>query len=93
MQRLGLELQGVQVEMSGKDPIVLLRLPGGGGLLSYCKEKESEQLYVHTLNTESGFIRKVDALRLDPEMLEDEAAAACAKVLPFLLDSEKRPRR
>ena len=79
--------------MEGKDPIVLLRFPGGGGLLSYCKRKGGcERLFVHTLNTESGLIRKVDALRLDPSLLEDVAAQACAKVLPFLLDSEKRLR-
>eukprot|EP00434_Breviolum_minutum_P019084 symbB.v1.2.016824.t1/scaffold1293.1/size126329/12 len=55
-------------------------------------------IYVHTLNTESGLIRKVDALGLrnwqcmleaEPTMPCAEACSACVAVLPFLLDAEK----
>lgn len=83
------------LDVPNKDRISMIRLPGGGGLLSYCKEGS---VYVHTFNTESGLIRKVDALGLtnwrcilDPEPAGScaEACSACVAVLPFLLDAEK----
>lgn len=86
------------LDVPNKDRISMIRLPGGGGLLSYCKEGS---VYVHTFNTESGLIRKVDALGLtnwrcilDPEPAGScaEACSACVAVLPFLLDAEKHWR-
>ena len=50
---------------------------------------------MHTFNTESGLIRKVDALGLSWQRLLGEteaggaAGSACVAVLPFLLDREK----
>jgi hypothetical protein len=42
------------------DAVVLVRLRGGGGLISYCKG--SGDRFVHTFNTESGLCRKVLAI-------------------------------
>ncbi|CAK9099158.1 Uncharacterized protein SCF082_LOCUS46446 [Durusdinium trenchii] len=97
LERLSLASPGVPLtlELAHKDPIVMHRLPGGGGLLSYCKANAT---FVHTLNTESGLIRKVDALGVgnwgrllesEPATYAAEACRACVAVLPFLLDSEK----
>eukprot|EP00040_Diaphanoeca_grandis_P022912 m.123920 g.123920 ORF g.123920 m.123920 type:complete len:238 (-) comp29025_c0_seq1:350-1063(-) len=45
--------------VSGKDDVEVVRLVGGGGLLSYCKP---DGTYVHTFNTESGLCRKIIAI-------------------------------
>ncbi|CAE8590116.1 unnamed protein product [Polarella glacialis] len=94
----------VNISLPGKDPIQIFRLPGGGGLLTYCKP---DGTFVHTLNTESGLARKVDALGISvDELLRSEVSAgmaaeaaataataaalrACVEVLPYLVDSEK----
>ena len=55
-----------RLEIPGKDPIDVARLPGGGGLLTYAK---SGGRYVHTLNTESGLVRKCEALAIAPATL------------------------
>ncbi|CAJ1343819.1 unnamed protein product [Effrenium voratum] len=97
LRKLGLDqLEPLMLRLPGKDPILMVRLVGGGGLLSYLK---GGSLFVHTFNTESGLIRKVDALQwpdselrrlLEPESRScAEAFRGCLAVLPFLLDSEK----
>lgn len=43
-----------------KDPIELVQLPGGAGLLCY---RRADGAYVHTLNTRSGLLRKLAQLR------------------------------
>lgn len=53
--------------MPGKDDITVARFPGGGGLLTYAKTEAAAAgakpmgatVFVHTLNTESGLLRKV----------------------------------
>merc|ERR1719215_2130509 len=40
-----------EVQCTGKDPMRLQRLIGGGGLLTYCRR---DGVFIHTLNTESG---------------------------------------
>ncbi|CAK0857164.1 unnamed protein product [Prorocentrum cordatum] len=82
--------------LPGKDPMALFRLPGGGGLLTYCRP---EGFFVHTLNTESGLARKVDALGLGADahgLIGEEVPwseraplRAVVAVLPFLADREK----
>ena len=87
---------------------MLHRFPGGGGLLTYCKERlkkavthltlavghdcQDGGIFVHTLNTESGLIRKVDALRLcshAPALLGMEPVAAKAAWKQILQSSSK----
>jgi hypothetical protein len=105
----------VLVRCSGKDPIAVARLPGGGALLTYLKEERVggragpavegdpgggvtmlAPLFVHTLNTESGLLRKADALQLPVEVIfasapaqHASAAAATLAILGFLVDKEK----
>mmetsp|Transcript_35114 Transcript_35114/g.107996 ORF Transcript_35114/g.107996 Transcript_35114/m.107996 type:complete len:184 (+) Transcript_35114:118-669(+) len=98
LARCGLDTEGLapcEVRCEGKDPILLQRLVGGGGLLTYCRPGG---LFVHTLNTESGLARKLEALGLPAEgcFLGQEcswavkaALCSCVAVLPFLLDREK----
>ncbi len=47
--------------VDGKDAICAAHFEGGGGLITYCK---NDGIFVHTLNTESGFLRKMSALGL-----------------------------
>jgi hypothetical protein len=47
--------------IEGKDLIAISHFDGGGGLLTYLK---SDGRFVHTLNTESGLLRKMKALGL-----------------------------
>jgi hypothetical protein len=64
----------LNVNISSKDPMVLVRFEDGGGMLSYLKkpkpanktgqgqDKDQEialPCVVHTLNTESGLCRKM----------------------------------
>mmetsp|Transcript_83103 Transcript_83103/g.230748 ORF Transcript_83103/g.230748 Transcript_83103/m.230748 type:complete len:182 (-) Transcript_83103:91-636(-) len=96
--RCGLEVDGLspcKVHCNGKDPITVRRLAGGGGLLTYCKPGG---LFVHTLNTESGLARKLEALSVPVEgvLVEAEhswaeriALRSCVAVLRFLMDREK----
>ena len=47
------------------DKIFLVFFRNGGGLMSYEKVTEDdEKLYVHTLNTPSGMLRKLSAMRV-----------------------------
>ena len=77
-------------DIAGKDPILLARLPGGGGLLSYAKA----EAFVHTLNTESGLLRKVEALKMPLDALafasaRDRQNCACVlAVISFLDDRD-----
>eukprot|EP00747_Dinoflagellata_sp_TGD_P216595 gnl/TRDRNA2_/TRDRNA2_89118_c0_seq1.p1 gnl/TRDRNA2_/TRDRNA2_89118_c0~~gnl/TRDRNA2_/TRDRNA2_89118_c0_seq1.p1 ORF type:complete len:191 (+),score=27.71 gnl/TRDRNA2_/TRDRNA2_89118_c0_seq1:38-610(+) len=89
------DLVQLEVCLAGKDPIVLQRFPGGGGLLTYCKP---DGMFIHTLNTESGMARKIDALglALDSRIIdasapwvERAALTSCVAILPFLEDKEK----
>jgi hypothetical protein len=45
----------------GRDAVDVIRLRGGGGLLTYAKS--DSDAFIHTLNTESGLCRKLLALR------------------------------
>ena len=60
----------------GKDSIDVARLPGGGAIITYVKQEHHSRssdaasgsapatVFVHTLNTESGLLRKAEALDL-----------------------------
>ena len=80
-----------------RDPIEVVRFADGGGLLTYVKREEEATVYVHTLNTESGLIRKFDALGLDYQQMVPRDAyaergvvfASLFRILTFLLDAEK----
>ena len=54
-----------------EDPVVVARLAQGGGLISY---RRGDGDYIHTLNTEEGFRRKLDQLgiRFRPTAEGDE---------------------
>ena len=52
------KLDEFQVD-AAEDPVVVARLAQGGGLISY---RRGDGGYVHTLNTEEGFRRKLDQL-------------------------------
>lgn len=74
------ELKHFKVD-SNKDEICVAMFHDGGGIITYlkltsCREesdlKEKNQLqyqYIHTLNTESGFQRKIKALNIDISLL------------------------
>eukprot|EP00471_Norrisiella_sphaerica_P007210 CAMPEP_0184478588 /NCGR_PEP_ID=MMETSP0113_2-20130426/577_1 /TAXON_ID=91329 /ORGANISM="Norrisiella sphaerica, Strain BC52" /LENGTH=185 /DNA_ID=CAMNT_0026856437 /DNA_START=97 /DNA_END=654 /DNA_ORIENTATION=+ len=55
----------LKVRKDGKDPMDIIFFPGGGGIITYCRFKKDGEasiavpLYIHTLNTESGLIRKI----------------------------------
>jgi hypothetical protein len=51
------EVQSFQVP-AARDPVLVVAIDGGG-LVSYARE---DGTYVHTLNTEAGFQRKLDQL-------------------------------
>ena len=78
----------------GKDLITVHRVHGGGGLLTYHKQ---DGIHVHTLNTESGLARKLDALGVavglvlcrDDSWGDCSALCCCVAILPFLVDREK----
>jgi hypothetical protein len=57
IQTVSVEVFPNQIEK--KDRVFLVPFPDGGGLLSYLKQ---DGTYVHTLNTPSGFERKLTAL-------------------------------
>ena len=56
---------------AAEDPVVVARLAQGGGLISY---RRPDSTYIHTLNTEEGFRRKLDQLgiRFEPTAEGDE---------------------
>ena len=50
-------------DLPGEDAADAVRFQGGGGLLTYIKSSgDGTHVHVHTLNTESGFCRKLIAL-------------------------------
>ena len=61
-----------------------MRLAGGGGLLTYAR---ADGTFVHTLNTESGLLRKVAALRVTPDV--PQRARCVLGVLAFLDDCDQ----
>ena len=69
---------------STSDAIHAVRFAGGGGLLTYAR---SDGKFVHTLNTESGLLRKIAALRVTPEV--PQRARCVLGVLAFLDDREQ----
>jgi len=93
----------VEFGIDSKDHITLCRFRDGGGLLTYTKPNVpdgpptefSRNLFVHTLNTESGLIRKVDALKIEPSVLlvgscgSSTRFVLIVRVLSFLVDKEK----
>ena len=49
----------------GKDNVTVCRfVDSGGGIITFVKDKNNVFTYVHTLNTESGFIRKLLGLKI-----------------------------
>jgi hypothetical protein len=59
-----LEIAGIEAAeehyrpAAGRDPVVVVRLVGGGGLISY----QHADGFVHTLNTPEGLRRKLTSL-------------------------------
>jgi len=76
----------------GKDDVVVCRFHGGGGLMTYIKAADPRAVYfIHTLNTESGLLRKIDAtgIPLTVNALSSPHFPAILHLLPFLSDAEK----
>jgi hypothetical protein len=48
------------------DPVLIVRIKNGG-IISY---KKQNQTYVHTLNTDEGFIKKIKILNIDPALIK-----------------------
>ena len=69
---------------STNDAIHAVRFAGGGGLLTYAR---SDGTFVHTLNTESGLLRKIAALRVTPEV--PQRARCVLGVLAYLNDRDQ----
>ena len=69
---------------STSDAIHAVRFAGGGGLLTYAR---ADGAFVHTLNTESGLLRKIAALRVTPDL--PQRARCVLGVLAFLDDREQ----
>ena len=67
-----------------KDAIHAVRFAGGGGLLTYAR---ADGAFVHTLNTESGLLRKIAALRVTPDL--PQRARCVLGVLAYLNDREQ----
>ncbi len=70
--RVGLvpkDLLGPEVEVktfhvpTARDTVMVASLAGGGGLISY---RRTDGSYLHTLNTEEGFERKLMDLGIEP---------------------------
>lgn len=64
----------------------------GGSESKESVESDNTPIFVHTLNTESGLIRKVDAMLLDfdaGDRAANECWAVIRNILSFLHDSEK----
>jgi hypothetical protein len=98
-----------EFNIDGKDPITVCRFRGGGGLMTYTKVKQPgggkgeglwasgpSILFVHTLNTESGLIRKIDALPgIEPSDVHFRSKHAASRfilirtILTFLEDQDK----
>lgn len=51
---------------AARDTVLVVVLDGGGGLISY---RHADGSYVHTLNTQEGFARKLKQLGI--EVVED----------------------
>jgi hypothetical protein len=88
----GAPLRPLALSLPGKDDIVVTRFPGGGGLMSYIKQQHGEDIvYVHTLNTESGLIRKLLALDVSvyPPVTEAPHYYPVYKILSYLNDAER----
>lgn len=54
-----------------RDTVQVAVFPGGGGIITYCKQQteatlheNTDTLYIHTLNTASGLRRKLTGLQL-----------------------------
>ena len=69
---------------STSDAIHAVRFAGGGGLLTYAR---ADGAFVHTLNTESGLLRKIAALRVTPDL--PQRARCVLGVLTYLNDREQ----
>ena len=69
----GLKQYFVTFESERKDPIYVIPFADNAtGLITYLKQNEDEECpirYVHTLNSGSGFLRKLDAINV---VLSDE---------------------
>lgn len=73
----GAVLKGlVRFEKEGKDPIVAVFFPKGGGLLTYAKVDPPS--FVHTFNTRSGLERKLQAMGLAWSKNEDGSIQQCS---------------
>lgn len=51
---------------SAKDEVLIVKL-GACGIISY---RKPDGVYIHTLNTEAGFNKKLDKLHIDPRDLK-----------------------
>ncbi|KAL1515362.1 hypothetical protein AB1Y20_001991 [Prymnesium parvum] len=78
---------------NGCDGVQVVRLRGGGGVLSY--EKPSRGVYVHTLNTESGLSRKLIGLGCEQPLIAalNEEAAMLFSTLTHVLRRIPEPER
>lgn len=57
------EVRRFQVQ-AARDEVLVVRLPGGGGLISY---QRGDGSLIHTLNTPEGFERKLAQLEIEVE--------------------------
>ena len=75
-----------------KDTISIARFEDGGALLTYTKLTNVEApVFVHTLNTESGLLRKIDALKLAQyfDASKEPHIPVILNIFTFLHDNEK----
>mmetsp|Transcript_32834 Transcript_32834/g.61065 ORF Transcript_32834/g.61065 Transcript_32834/m.61065 type:complete len:185 (-) Transcript_32834:192-746(-) len=77
-----------RVEKSGKDPMDVVVFKTGGGVITYRKSANDKEVLVlvHTLNTESGLLRKLLDLRRENVIMENrEHHSQRARVLTIIL--------
>jgi len=67
-------------DLPGRDRIIIAWFKSGGALMTYEKRSagaEDRSMFVHTLNTESGLLRKMDSLHISlapPSVLASQAS-------------------
>jgi GNAT superfamily N-acetyltransferase len=69
-----------------EDPVLLARLEGGGGLLSYAKP---DGTFVHTLNTAEGLARKLVQLGVEPAITHAEDPSAIDEVRRLFVEYQR----
>mmetsp|Transcript_6504 Transcript_6504/g.12873 ORF Transcript_6504/g.12873 Transcript_6504/m.12873 type:complete len:124 (+) Transcript_6504:180-551(+) len=80
-----------RVQKSGKDPMDVVVFRTGGGIITYRKkvQDKAELVLVHTLNTESGLLRKLLDLQRENVIMDNrdwhsERARVLTIILSFL---------